>query len=189
MRKALFLTALGAILCRLVPHPPNAVPMGALALYAGACLPRRWAWLVPVAVMGLTDFVIDSALGRPFLDVSRWIIYATVGLTTLIGPLVRRPKVGPWLLPALSLSASAIFFITTNFGAWLSLEMNYPRTLTGLIAAYTAGIPFFQNTVLADLAGTAVLFGLGSLLERAARFLPGFQPELEPVEVETRPVA
>ena len=187
MRKALFLTALGAILCRLVPHPPNAVPMGALALFAGACLPRRWAWLVPVAVMGLTDFVIDSALGRPLLDVSRLIIYATVGLTTLIGPLAKRPKVGPWLLPILSLSASAIFFLTTNFGAWLVPEMNYPRTLTGLLAAYTAGIPFFQNTVLADLAGTAVLFGLGSLLERAARLLPGLQPQLEPVD--TRPVA
>jgi len=185
MRKALFLTALGAIFCRLVPHPPNAVPMGALALFAGACLPRRWAWVVPVAVMALTDFVIDSALGRPLLDVSRWIIYATVGLTTLIGSLAKRPKVGPWLLPILSLSASAIFFLTTNFAAWLVPEMSYPRTLTGLLAAYTAGIPFFQNTVLADLAGTAVLFGLGSLLDRAASVLPGVQPQLKPVETRS----
>src|SRR5262245_32453395 len=105
MLKVLFLTAIGAVFCRLAPHPPNAVPMGALALFAGACLPRKWAWLVPVAVFALTDFVIDSALGRPLVDVSRWIIYATAALTTLIGPLANRPKVGTWLLPMLSLSA------------------------------------------------------------------------------------
>ena len=135
--------------------------------------------------MALTDFVIDSALGRPLMDVSRWIIYATVGVTTLIGPLAKRPKVGPWLLPILSLPPGALF-LTSNFGAWLVPEMNYPRTLTGLVAAYVAGIPFFQNTVLADLAGTAALFGLGSLLERAEKLLPGFRPELQPVEVKQR---
>lgn len=182
MRTALFLTAIGALFCRLVPHPPNAVPMGALAIYAGACLPRRWAWLVPVAVMALSDFVIDSVLGRPLLDVTRWIIYGTIAATTLIGPLAKRPKVGPWLLPALSLSASVTFFITTNFGAWLSLTFAYPKTLSGLLTAYAAGIPFFQNTVLADLAGTAALFGLGSLLERAARHLTATRPEFVPVE-------
>src|SRR5208282_2149982 len=116
MRKALFLIAIGAIY-RLVPHPWNLVPIGALSLYAGASLPRRWAWAVPVAAMGLSDLVIDYAIGRPFLDLSRWIIYASFALTTLMGPLARRPKVGPWLLPVLSLSASALFFLTSNFGA------------------------------------------------------------------------
>ena len=190
MRTALSLTAIGALFCtllRLVPHPPNMVPMGALAIYAGACLPRRWAWLLPIVVMVVSDFVIDSVLGRPLMDVSRWIIYATIGVTTLIGPLAKRTKLGPWLLPVLSLSASVIFFLTSNFGAWLSLTFAYPKTLTGLFSAYVAGIPFFQNTVLADLAGTAVLFGLGSLLERAARLSPGAHPELP--AVETRPVA
>ena len=54
---SLFLIAVGAIY-RLVPHPVNAVPMGALALFAGASLPRRWAWIVPVAAMGLSDLVL-----------------------------------------------------------------------------------------------------------------------------------
>jgi hypothetical protein len=187
MGKAIFLIAIGAVFYRLVPHPPNAVPMGALALFAGATLSRRWAWIVPVAAMALSDVVIDSALGRPLLDVSRWIIYATVGATTLLGPLAKRPKVGPWLLPALSLVASCLFFLTSNFGAWLVPEMNYPRTFSGLLAAYGAGIPFFQNTVLADLAGTAAFFGLGSLLERARRSLTAAETALEPAQ--THPTA
>ncbi len=181
MRKALFLIAIGAIY-RLVPHPWNLVPIGALSLYAGASLPRRWAWAVPVAAMGLSDLVIDYAIGRPFLDLSRWIIYASFAVTTLMGPLARRPKVGPWLLPVLSLSASALFFLTSNFGAWLVPEMNYPRNLAGLLSCYVTGIPFIHQTILADLAGTAVLFGLEAILERAHRLLPARGASLEPVE-------
>ncbi len=181
MLKALSLIAVGAIY-RLIPHPWNAVPMGALSLYAGASLPRRWAWIVPVAAMGLSDLVLDPALGRPLGDPSRWIIYATFALTTLMGPLAKRPKVGLWLLPALSVSASVLFFLSSNFGAWLSLEMNYPRSLTGLLACYAAGLPFIDKTVLADLAGTAVLFGLGAVVERVWGLLPSGKPALAPVE-------
>ena len=45
MRKALFLTAVGAILCRLVPHPPNAVPMRPWPSTPGPAFPgdgRGW---------------------------------------------------------------------------------------------------------------------------------------------------
>ncbi len=181
MRKALFLIAIVA-LYRLVDHPWHFVPVGALALYAGASFPRRWAWAVPVAAMGLSDLIIDYAIGRPFLDPSRWIIYSSFALTTLMGPLARRPKVGPWLLPVLSLSASALFFLTSNFGAWLIPEMNYPRNLVGLLACYVAGIPFIRLTILADLAGTAVLFGSEPILERARRLLPARRTSLQPVE-------
>jgi len=189
MRKALFLIAIGAIY-RLVPHPWNLVPMGALSLYAGASLPRRWAWAVPVAAMGLSDLVIDYAIGRPFLDPSRWIIYASFALTTLMGPLARRPKVGPWLLPVLSVSASALFFLASNFGAWLTPMfqawmvpiVNYPLNLAGLLACYVAAIPFIHQTILADLAGTAVLFGLEATLERAYRLLPARGASLQPVD-------
>ncbi len=181
MRKALFLIAIGAIY-RLVPHPWNLVPIGALSLYAGASLPRRWAWAVPVAAMGLSDLVIDYAIGRPFLDPSRWIIYTSFAMTTLMGPLARRPKVGPWLLPVLSLSASALFFLTSNFGAWLVPEMNYPRNLAGLLSCYVAAIPFIHQTILADLAGTAVLFGSAAILERAHRLLPARGASLQPVQ-------
>jgi len=181
MRKALFLIAIGAIY-RLVPHPWNLVPMGALSLYAGASLSRRWAWMVPLAAMGLSDLVIDYAIGRPFNDPSRWLIYGSFALITQMGPLARRPKVGPWLLPVLSLSASALFFVTSNFGAWLVLDMMYPRNLAGLLACYAAGISGFDKTILADLAGTAVLFGFGAILERAYRLLPARGASLQPVD-------
>lgn len=180
MLTAFSLIALGAIY-RLVPHPWNAVPMGALSLFAGAKLPRKWAWIVPVAAMGLSDAVLDYATGRPLFDLSRWLIYGTYALTTLLGPLARRPKAGPFLLPLLSLAASCLFFLTSNFAwAWWA-ESHYPHTFAGIMACYVAAIPFFHTTVLADLAGTAVLFGSGALLERAKSLIVSPQssnPEL-----------
>ncbi len=186
MLKLLFLIAVGAIY-RLVDHPVNFVPLGALALYAGASFPRRWAWIVPVAAMGLSDLVIDYSTGRPFSDPSRWLIYGTFACTTLMGPLARRPKVGPWLLPALSVSASLLFFLTSNFGAWLVPELNYPRNLFGLISCYIAGIPYIHHTILADLAGTALFFGLEASLERARNLL--FNRSTAPAPVEVPPAA
>ena len=58
MTTAFFLIVLGT-LSRLAPHPPNAVAMGALALYAGARLPRRWAYLVPIVAMAASDLWLD----------------------------------------------------------------------------------------------------------------------------------
>jgi hypothetical protein len=183
MLKVLSLIALGAIY-RLVPHPVNAVPMGALALFAGASLPRRWAWIVPVAAMGISDLIIDSAIGRPLLDTSRWLVYGSFAATTLLGPLAKRPKLGPLLLPALSLSASTLFFLTSNFAwAWWAKDSIYPHSFSGIVACYAAALPFFDKTILADLIGTAVLFGLGSVLERARFLIFPPRPALQPVEV------
>lgn len=165
MFKAISLIAL-AILYRLTPHPWNATPMGALSLYAGAKLPLRWAWFVPVGAMALSDLVLDYGTGRPLFEISRLAVYATFGLLTLIGPLANRTKFGPALLPALSLSASGLFFLASNFGVWAE-GLLYPMNFGGLIACYAAGLPFFDRTVLADLIGTAVLFGFGSALHYA----------------------
>src|SRR6266704_780265 len=55
---AVLLVLLGAF-SRLLPHPPNFVALGAIGLYAGARLPRLWAWAVPIAAMLLSDLVLD----------------------------------------------------------------------------------------------------------------------------------
>jgi formate-dependent nitrite reductase membrane component NrfD len=64
-----------------------------------------------------------------------------------------------------TLSASVLFFIVTNFSVWL-LDGLYPLTFEGLMASYTAAIPFFRNAVLGDLFYAAVLFGGLALAER-----------------------
>jgi hypothetical protein len=170
MLTAIVLTSL-AVLFRMFSssfHIWNFAPLGAVSLFAGSRLPRRWAWVVPVAAMAISDYFIDQGRYRPLLNLTRWTIYATFAATTLLGPLANRPKLGRWLLPVLSLGGSTVFFLTSNLATWAE-GLLYPVTLPGLILCYAEAIPFFGNTVAADLLGTAVLFGLAPVFERAAK--------------------
>jgi hypothetical protein len=53
-----------------------------------------------------------------------------------------------------SVVSAILFFLITNAGSWLAL--NYDRSLSGLMSAYSAGIPFFRATLVSQL-----LFSLG----------------------------
>lgn len=154
----LVLIILGAALFRLMPHPPNVTPIAAMALFAGAYMPdKRLALLVPLAALLLSDLVLG-------LHNSMLFVYAGIALTVVIGfGLRHRPRVMPAI--AASLVASVVFFLLTNFGAWATSGL-YPQTLEGLSMAYTAGIPFFRNSLLGDLFFTALLFGGFQALER-----------------------
>ncbi|MCB0616429.1 MAG: hypothetical protein KDC75_24085, partial [Phaeodactylibacter sp.] len=77
--------------------------------------------------------------------------------------LLRQVKVSSLL--AASLAASVLFFLVTNFGAWMA-DPRYPKTIAGLMAAYGAGIPFFWNTLLGDLFYVGVLFGAYQWMQR-----------------------
>ena len=164
-------------------HYWNFVPMGAIALYAGAKLPRRYAWLVPVAGMILSDLVIDFGRGRSINELWRWVGYATLGVSALLGPLTRVQKFGWWRYPALSLGASTLFFLTSNFAVWAEGRI-YPMTAAGLITCYYLGIFFFWPTIVADLAGTAAFFGLGPVVEGALRRSGFAHPDAFPAEAE-----
>ena len=50
----------------------------------------------------------------------------------------------------------------------------YPKTAAGLAAAYVAGIPFFQWTVLGTLVYAALLFGGFELLRNR---MPALRPQ------------
>jgi Family of unknown function (DUF6580) len=164
----------------------NFAPMAAISLYAGSRLPRRWAWVVPVVAMVVSDLLLDQGRYRPAFELTRWTIYTTFAVTTLLGPLANWPRFGRWLLPILSMTGSLLFFVTSNLATW-GEGLLYPMTFTGLIACFVAAIPFFGNTIAADLIGTAALFGLGPVFERAARNVTGRRtaavgPEITPSE-------
>ena len=106
MVTAIALTFL-AVVCRLCSahfEVWNFVPMGAVALYAGARLPRRWAWIVPVAAMGLSDLLLDYGTNRTFSTPSRWFGYVIFAYTDPLGPAANRPRIGPLVLPILALT-------------------------------------------------------------------------------------
>ena len=156
---ALLSAILTAAALRLVPHPPNFTPIGAMALFSGAYLGRRvLALIAPLAAMLLSDIVLGFYSGM-------WVNYIAVALIVLVG-WVALSRVSVLRVGVASVAGSLLFFLVSNFGVW-ALSGMYPHTLMGLEACYVAAIPFFQNTVAGDLFYCSLLFGGFALLQRA----------------------
>jgi hypothetical protein len=160
-----------AALSRLLPHPPNFSPVEAMALFGGAYFANRaWAVIIPLAAMVLSDIGLGLINGGSYMtyvaSLSFWSVYLCIALSAVIG-FGLRGKVGGANVLGYSLAGSVLFFAVTNGVAWLGSTM-YPQTGAGLIAAYVAGIPFFQWTLLGTLFYSALLFGGFALLRRQA---------------------
>ena len=154
MKNPRFLLLTGMILAaaasRLLPHPPNFTPIGALALFGGAQFAdKRLAFLVPLAAMFLSDLVLGLSRMTP-------IIYGCFALVVCLGFWVRRRQ-NAWAIGGTSLAGAMAFFLVTNFAVWAGSTM-YPHTVNGLVKCYTAAIPFFGNAIAGDLFYAAVLF-------------------------------
>lgn len=137
---------------RLVPHLPNFAPITAMALFGGAYLPKRWAIILPLAAMVLSDFFI----GFESLE-GRLVVYGSFVIVGFIGMWLKSHRSLGSLIGA-SLGSSLLFYLITNFGV-LYTENLYPRTVEGLIQSYYMALPFFRYTVAGDFFYTAVFFG------------------------------
>jgi hypothetical protein len=157
-----------AAIVRILPHPWNFTPVGAMALFSGAKLGRSGkAFLLPVVAL----FAGDLFVGFHQLMLA---VYLSFCLSVLIGAIFRnRQSAGPLALA--TLLGATQFFLITNFAIW-ALMTSYPRTMSGLIACYVAGIPLFGNTLAGDAFYAAILFGGYALVERMLPALRESQP-------------
>jgi len=158
-----------AALSRLLPHPPNFSPVEAIALFGGAYFAKRSAAIwVPLVAMFISDLALGLVNGgiysEYFFSAGFVLVYLCIALSAVVG-FGLRGRVTAVRVAGYSLVGSVLFFLVTNFGAWLGSPL-YPPTGAGLLAAYVAGIPFFQNTVLGTLFYSVVLFGSFALLRR-----------------------
>jgi len=152
---------------------PNFAPVAALALFAGYVFAnRRFAVLVPLTVMALSDLVIGGYDARLMA-----IVYAALALPALIGhwlrprlPLKRGWSAGgsTGALVGSSLAASLVFFLTTNLAVW-ALGSMYEHSATGLLHCYERALPFFRYTLVGDLLFSTMLFGGYALVSACVR--------------------
>lgn len=143
---------------RLAPHPENFVPIGALALFAGAKLDdQRLALLVPLGALALGDVLIGFHALIPA-------VYLAFALVVQIG--ARLPsEPGAASIALGGVAGSVVFFLITNTAVWLAFD-TYPHTVEGLLRCYVFGLPHFARTLAAALFYSAVLFGGFAFLER-----------------------
>ena len=156
-----------AAMTRLIPHYPNFTAVGAVALFGGAYLSKRFALIIPLVALIVSDLFLNNLVyasqfpefydGFMLFNIKGLPVYGAFIAIILIGMfLIKKASVKNVLGSALL--ASVVFFLITNFAVWAG-SVVYPKTLAGLIACYTAAIPFFWNTLLGNVFFVGVLFG------------------------------
>lgn len=139
-----------AVVLRLIPHPPNVAPITAMALFGGVYLNKRYALIVPLLALFLSDVFLGFYDTMPF-------VYGSFFLTGLLGLWVKKHKKASYII-ATSLFSSLLFYLITNFGVWLVSPM-YQKTMNGFIDCYVMALPFFRNTIFGDLLYVGLFFG------------------------------
>ena len=135
-------------LTRLIPHPWNFTPILAVGIFSGFYFKQFY--------LGLFVVIVSMFIGDLFLGFhsTMFFTYISLAIAVAFGLLIKRLKFTEILFS--SLASSVCFFIITNFGAWLTLEM-YEKNLAGLFQSYILAIPFFHNTLISTLLYLVVL--------------------------------
>jgi len=150
-----------ALAGRMLPHPENFTPVLAVALFGGAMLSGRLAYVVPLAAMFLSDLLLGQAF-----DAMTLVVYGCFLAAVGIGQWLGRHRT--WTRTGVAaLGGSLLFFVVTNFAVWVApsgAPALYPHTFDGLVECYWMALPFFRNSLAGDLFWTAMLFGVFDLL-------------------------
>lgn len=157
-------------LSRLLPHMPNFAPITALALFGGVYLSARYAFVVPLIAMLISDYLLlyVNPFSSPMFNFSHIVpvqalfhsalpmVYISFIISGLVGLWLKNHKTPVYIVLGAAF-CSIQFFLLSNGAAWMSGM--YDRSIYGLWEAYIAGIPFFQGTLLGDFFYTTTLFG------------------------------
>ena len=135
-------------LTRLIPHPWNFSPMLAVGVFSGFYFKQFYLSLFIVI---FSMFIGDLFLG---FHSTMFFTYASLIIAVVLGLFINKFKFTEILFSGLA--SSVCFFVVTNFGAWLTLEM-YEKNLAGLFQSYVLAIPFFHNTLISTLFYLIVL--------------------------------
>jgi hypothetical protein len=162
MKEKLFpvLVVLVAVMMRFLPHPANIAPIAAMALFGGAYLNKKYATVLPLVAMLISDLFLGFHRTMPF-------VYGSFLIASVIG-MALKDKIKVRTVIGASLLSSIIFYVVTNFGVWLTSGM-YEMTFLGLVKCYVLAIPFFRNTLAGDLFYTVMMFGGYEVMLKSSR--------------------
>jgi hypothetical protein len=145
------------IAMRSIFNIPNFNPIGAIALMGGILFHKKTtAFLVTIGALFLGDIILglSSPIYMDYMFSTTFLfVYVAFLLTILLGTALKN-RASLMTISLGSVVSAILFFLITNAGSWLAL--NYDRSLSGLMSAYNAGIPFFRATLISQL-----LFSLG----------------------------
>lgn len=130
--------------------PSNLSPVAAVALFGAAFMTNRIAGLlIPMGIMIASDAVLGFHSAAPAVYAG-FLIIGLIGLSIRNNPTIVKGIGG-------AIMGSVIFFLVTNAAVWLTSGF-YAPGFAGLIESYTAGLPFFRNTLIGNVVFTVILF-------------------------------
>jgi hypothetical protein len=138
---------------RFLDHPFNFTPLAAIALFSGYYLKNRWSFLLPLAVLFVSDLFLGF-YGWPIM----LSVYLCFGVNSLLGEWLSKNSRFSRIAGA-SVLGSVLFFAVTNFSVWFFGGW-YPKNFEGFISCYYMALPFFRNTFFGDLFFTGMIFGI-----------------------------
>ncbi|MDC0468117.1 hypothetical protein OAP07_06085 [Bacteroidia bacterium] len=145
------------IAMRSIFNIPNFNPIGAIALMGGILFHKKTtAFLVTIGALFLGDIILglSSPIYMDYMFSTTFLfVYVAFLLMIMLGTALKN-RASLMTISLGSVVSAILFFLITNAGSWLAL--NYDRSLSGLMSAYNAGIPFFRATLVSQL-----LFSLG----------------------------
>src|SRR3990167_3196609 len=156
-------------LLRLFPHPPNFAPVGAMALFGGVYLSKRYSIVTIISTLLISDYFLlyINPFSADWVNFSTFysplalfhsttvFVYGSFVANILIGWLIAKNR-SLFTVGAGSLVASLQFFLVTNFAVWAMGA--YTRGFDGLIQSYIMGLPFFKYTLFGDAYYTVAIF-------------------------------
>jgi hypothetical protein len=163
-----YLFVIFAVVARMpfMPHPWNFTPVAAALLYFGARGSRRQLW-VPFAILAVSDVILTKFVYAYAFSWDHFVTWAWYAAILLLGTQLRQNS--NWLrIAGAALASSVSFFVVSNFAVWACWNM-YPKTLSGLMTCYAAGVPFFRRAIAGDMLFTAIAFGLPAVVAVLSR--------------------
>lgn len=142
----------------------NFSPLAALALCGPFVFPRRVALILPLAILLVSDLVLNAHFGAALITAEMLARYGALALVALLGLRLREcRRVGTFVLA--SLAGSTGFYLITNTVSWLTAP-GYAKTVAGWCQALTVGLPgylptwtFFRNSLVSDVFFTLAFIG------------------------------
>lgn len=167
----LLLLIVAAAFSRIIPHPFNFSPLGAIALFGAAHFSKKWlAFFVPLFATWLSDLVLNNTVYADLHSGFQWIsggfywMYGSYLLITLAGIFILKKR-SPARIGLGALVSTGLFFLITNFGCWLGSK-TFTQDFSGLLQCYAFALPFLKGTLAGDLLYVTILFGIFAVGEK-----------------------
>jgi hypothetical protein len=162
-----YLLSLIGVLSHAIPHPwlPLTAVGGSL-LYFGARRPL-WQGIFPVAALAVSDYYLTTHVYNfPFAVSAYLLTWAWYAGAIVLGTLLLRSKTTVGRVATAILLASTSFFVVSNYAVWAGQIGMYPRTFSGLMTCYAAGLPFYRNDLVSTAIVAGLAFGIPQLLKQ-----------------------